>query len=190
MCSVMSDSLRPHGLTVACWAPLSMGLSRQEYWSGFGLTFPPPGDLLNPDPRLLHCRQILYHRATTWRRGGAKSTPVYRLPTASRSCWAARIVWLIYSAPVPSPRGTEEAVGLAICCMMCMLRQKRGAQGSSSCTRWQIQQGPEDSSLGEDVSQAQGLYLLGPVGSKGRMQGTAFLSRMVYPSCIDLLHHS
>ena len=27
-------------------APLSMGLSRQEYWSG--LPFPPPGDLPNP----------------------------------------------------------------------------------------------------------------------------------------------
>ena len=32
--------------TVACQALLSMGLSRQEYWSG--LPFPPPGDL--PDP--------------------------------------------------------------------------------------------------------------------------------------------
>ena len=31
---------------VACHAPLSMELSRQEYWSG--LSFPPPGDL--PDP--------------------------------------------------------------------------------------------------------------------------------------------
>ena len=70
------------------------------------------------------------------------------------------------------------------------VRQKRGAQGSSPRTRWQIQQGPEDSALGEDVSQAQGLYLLGPVGSKDRMQGTAFLSRMAYPSCIDQLHHS
>ena len=27
-------------------APLSMGLSRQEYWSG--LPFPPPGDFSNP----------------------------------------------------------------------------------------------------------------------------------------------
>ena len=27
--------------TVVCWAPLSMGLSRQEYWSG--LPFPSPG---------------------------------------------------------------------------------------------------------------------------------------------------
>ena len=32
--------------TVARQAPLSMGLSRQEYWSG--LPFPPPGDLPNP----------------------------------------------------------------------------------------------------------------------------------------------
>ena len=34
--------------TAAHQAPLSMGLSRQEYWSG--LPFPPPGDL--PDPGL------------------------------------------------------------------------------------------------------------------------------------------
>ena len=33
--------------TVARQAPLSMGFSRQEYWSG--LPFPPPGDL--PKPR-------------------------------------------------------------------------------------------------------------------------------------------
>jgi len=32
--------------TVACQAPLSMGFSRQEYWSG--LPFPSLGDL--PDP--------------------------------------------------------------------------------------------------------------------------------------------
>ena len=31
--------------TAACQAPLSMGFSRQEYWSG--LPFPPPGDLPN-----------------------------------------------------------------------------------------------------------------------------------------------
>ena len=31
---------------IACWAPLSMGFSRQEYWSG--LPFPPPRDLLDP----------------------------------------------------------------------------------------------------------------------------------------------
>ena len=32
--------------TVACQAPLSMGFSRQEYWSG--LPFPSPGNLPNP----------------------------------------------------------------------------------------------------------------------------------------------
>ena len=32
--------------TVACQAPLSMGFSRQEYWSG--LPFSPPGDFLDP----------------------------------------------------------------------------------------------------------------------------------------------
>ena len=41
--SVVSDSLRPHGLQPT---PLSMEFSRQEYWSG--LPFPSPGDL--PDP--------------------------------------------------------------------------------------------------------------------------------------------
>ena len=37
-------SLPPHG--VACQAPLSMGFSRQEYWSE--LPFPSSGDLPNP----------------------------------------------------------------------------------------------------------------------------------------------
>ena len=32
--------------TAACQAPLSMGFSRQEYWSGY--PFPSPGDLPNP----------------------------------------------------------------------------------------------------------------------------------------------
>ena len=39
--SVMSDFATPR--TVAHRAPLPMGFSRQEYWSG--LPFPPPGDL-------------------------------------------------------------------------------------------------------------------------------------------------
>ena len=46
--SVVSDSLWPRG---ARQAPLSMGFSRQEYWSG--LPCPPPGDIPNPgiEPR-------------------------------------------------------------------------------------------------------------------------------------------
>ena len=41
-CSVMSNSLRPHGPHGAHQAPLFMGFSRQEYWSG--LPFPSPGE--------------------------------------------------------------------------------------------------------------------------------------------------
>ena len=45
--------------TVACQAPLSIGFSRQEYWSG--LPFPPPGGLLTQGLNLhllylLHCQ--------------------------------------------------------------------------------------------------------------------------------------
>jgi len=41
----MFDNLQPYGLYVACQAPLSMGFSMQEYWSG--LPCPPPRDLPN-----------------------------------------------------------------------------------------------------------------------------------------------
>ena len=50
--------------TVACQVPLSMGFSRQEYWSG--LRSPPPGDLHDPgiEPVSLNIfctgRQVLY----------------------------------------------------------------------------------------------------------------------------------
>ena len=41
----MFDNLQPYGLYVACQAPLSMGFSVQECWSG--LPCPPPRDLPN-----------------------------------------------------------------------------------------------------------------------------------------------
>ena len=58
--SVESDSFETPW-TVARQAPLSMGFSRQEYWSM--LPFSSPGDHPNPglNPGLLHCRHILYH---------------------------------------------------------------------------------------------------------------------------------
>ena len=51
--------------TVACKAPLAMGFSRQEYWSG--LPCPPPGELPNPgtEPKSLYIActggRVLYH---------------------------------------------------------------------------------------------------------------------------------
>ena len=44
--SITSDILQPHGLYIACQAPLSVEFSQQEYQSG--LSFPSPGDLLDP----------------------------------------------------------------------------------------------------------------------------------------------
>ena len=53
LCDPMDNSLPQ--------APLSMGFSRQEYWSG--LPFPSPGNLptQGSNPGLSHCRQTLYH---------------------------------------------------------------------------------------------------------------------------------
>ena len=50
-CSVVSNSLWPQGLYVACSLLCPGGFSRQGYWSG--LPRPPPGNLPNPgiEPR-------------------------------------------------------------------------------------------------------------------------------------------
>ena len=101
--SVVSDSATPR--TVACQAPLSMGLSRQEYWSGSPF-LPDPG--LNPG--LLHCRQILYclsHQGSPpvnpWSLSCAASTHSSQLVSSTsciwktchiKPCWARR--WLDY----------------------------------------------------------------------------------------------
>ena len=55
--------------TVAQQAPLSMGFSRQEYWSG--LPFPSPGDLPNPGIKLASLRSPalaggFFTSSTTW----------------------------------------------------------------------------------------------------------------------------
>ena len=55
-CSVVSDS-KGTLWAIAYWAPLSMGFSRQKYWST--LPFPPPGDF--PDPGLNLCFLPLLH---------------------------------------------------------------------------------------------------------------------------------
>jgi len=50
--------------TIVLQAPLSMGFSRQEYWSG--LPFPPPGDLPSSGIKLVsHKSPALVHRFFT-----------------------------------------------------------------------------------------------------------------------------
>ena len=60
--------------TVAHQAPLSMGLSRQEHWSG--LPCPPPGDL--PDPGIKP-------RSPAWQADFLPSEPPGKLKTLLRS---------------------------------------------------------------------------------------------------------
>ena len=55
--------------TVACWAPLSMGFSGQEYWSG--LSFRSPADLPNPETEPVTLRSFVlaggfFTTSATW----------------------------------------------------------------------------------------------------------------------------
>ena len=79
--------------TVAHQAPLSMGYSRQEHWSG--LTFPPPGDL--PDPGIKPTSLMspalasgflfyfIFYHCATWKpakeHDAIQMCPPYRNPT-------------------------------------------------------------------------------------------------------------
>ena len=78
----MSDSLWSHGLYVACQAPLSMGFSRKEYWSG--LPFHAPRDL--PDPGIKPCPLCLPH----WQVGSLPPGPSGKPAT---SYYMAIIKW-------------------------------------------------------------------------------------------------
>ena len=77
-CSVMSNSLQPHALwTIAHQTPLSMKLSRQEYWSE--LSFLSPGDL--PDPGIKLTSPALGARFFTTDPPGLMSMPIRSLLT-------------------------------------------------------------------------------------------------------------
>ena len=91
-------------------APLSKGLSRQEYWSG--LPFPPPGDLPNPGISCVSCvscigRQILYH-CTTWEAWRV----LFSLPNWMRPDWSPSLPIPRYSPFFPDPQ-TSRGAGLA-----------------------------------------------------------------------------
>ena len=78
MCSVVSDSVTLW--TVACQAALSMGFSRQEYWSR--LPFPTPGDLPDPgiEPESLMPPVLaggFFTTSTTWEAQSQTGAPTY-----------------------------------------------------------------------------------------------------------------
>ena len=82
-CWVVSNSLQPW--TIALQAPLSMGFSRQAYWSA--LPFPSPGDL--PDPELELGSPALQADSLPLSHQGSPGLPIktllWLLPTPVRS---------------------------------------------------------------------------------------------------------
>ena len=92
-CSVMSDFLRSLW-TAAHHAPLSIGFSRQDYWSG--LSFLSPGDLSNPG--LLYCRQILYHLS---HQGSPKQTRPQCIDQESN--WVSHVIGENSTTEPPTP---------------------------------------------------------------------------------------
>ena len=62
---------------VARQAPLSMGFSKQEYWSG--LQFPSPGDLSNPgiEPRSLVSASRFFTTSATWETLISECSPLH-----------------------------------------------------------------------------------------------------------------
>ena len=81
--AVSSSSVIPW--TVACQTPLSMGFSRQGYWSG--LSFPSQGDL--PDPGIEHMTPALA--------GG--SLPLSHQGSLPLLSYKMRIVKVLFSQP-------------------------------------------------------------------------------------------
>ena len=84
--------------TVTHQAPLSMGFSKQEYWSG--LPCPPPGIFLTQGSILhlmwlLHCRWILYH----WSPGEAPISHIDPLSPSTDSL--ARLPLFSEGLPIP-----------------------------------------------------------------------------------------
>ena len=77
--SIMSDSATPW--TVACRAPLSMGFSRQEYWSG--LPFPSVGSSWPRDRTQVSCTAGRFFTIYATREPGRKTSK------STGDCWGS-----------------------------------------------------------------------------------------------------
>ena len=93
-------------MTVARQAPLSMGFSRQEYWSG--LPCPPPGDL--PDPGIEPASPVLAARFFATELPGKPSL------TAKRETLKKARVALV-PPRVPPPVDSAYARSLSLPCL-------------------------------------------------------------------------
>ena len=114
---------------VACQAPLSLGLFRQEYWSG--LPCPPSGDLLDPgiEPTSLTSPALegeFFTTSTTWETKELPYTfpnaaPFYILSNSAQGLWFLHI-WLNGHEFEQGPGDGEGMGSLACCSCTCMSR--------------------------------------------------------------------
>ena len=98
--------------TVAHWAPLSMGFSRQQYWCG--LLCPPPGDLLSPQIKPVSLTSLaLAERFFTAR-------TVWEAP-----CFSLKALYLIYVADSLTLNSWKTALNSCLkeACLTCFLHE-------------------------------------------------------------------
>ena len=87
--------------TVAHQAPLSLGFSRQEYWSG--LPFPSPGDLPNRDWTWVSC--IVGRFFTIWATGKHMETDYLNGPSGRKVNWnVSTVIWITSAIQVRGQR--------------------------------------------------------------------------------------
>ena len=115
--------------TVACQTPLSMGFSRQEYWSG--LPCLPPGDLPNPgiEPMSLISPALagrFFTTSTTWEAGGTFCPP------ANFNC---EIIWCLFKIVDIScyPHESLSRYMGSSLCLLCFLFFITTSLGNFSC---------------------------------------------------------
>ena len=110
LCLTLCDSMD----CSPCQAPLSMGFSRQEYWSG--LPFPSPGDLPNPgiQPAMTAASPAMTGRCHNWSSvatDSTKSRGVFGLLTSIFSWVQFRTVPEVFTEQESSVSGTVLGAG-------------------------------------------------------------------------------
>ena len=85
--------------TVACQAPLSIGFSQQEYWSG--LPFPPPGNL--PEPGIEPMSPVLTGRFFSTVPSGESLVTQFSSVQLLSCIWLFAIPWTAASQACSSP---------------------------------------------------------------------------------------
>ena len=89
--------------TVACQTPLSVGFSRQEYWSG--LLCPPPGDL--PDPGIEYASPCISRIPGRFSTSEPRRKPEHQFRHCKRTCWSWQSEFRIKNKHLPALQGAS-----------------------------------------------------------------------------------